>query len=180
MNYFILDDVLNEDDYAILKSQTSGKFETVDTGYDKLWLQKPNERINNLLTNKICARYRRKYTEICAFIRKTTPTHDTLFRVYADVNPKGDGVRADVAAVFYFSTDICTGTALFNHPTHGTKWEPGKQGVYTEDDGKWKPYFKCESVENRMFLYDSRYYHGRFPWTVLKDRHVLVKFLKEA
>lgn len=174
--YRIIDDVLSPEDFDILKQQTLGDFKTVDTGYDNLWLQHPNARINNLLTNLICRKMGERLVDFCSFIRRTTPTFDTKFRVHADRNPMGDGKRAHMAAVLYMDTDETTGTALFSHRTLGSMCKD--KSVFTEDDGLWQPYFKCESVANRLFIYNSDLFHGRYPWTVEKDRHVLVKFMQ--
>jgi hypothetical protein len=171
--YKVIDDVLHPNDLEHLRRQASGEYKSVDTGYAELKCRHPDKRINTLLTNVIKRETGYRGNELVAFLRRNRPTEDTAFRVHADGSPLGDGRLCTLAAVFYLETDD-SGTALFEHHVHGRT--VGSQYVFNEDDG-WNPYFRCEAKADRLFVYDAKLFHGRYPWKVTQERIVLVKFL---
>lgn len=173
--YHVFDDVLPEEDLNALRRQAKGDFEERDTGYATLLVKRPDFKANNLLNNVIRNHCQSYINDFVSFLRLNKPDFDTAFRVHADRDPLGDGRICNMAAVFYLEEDD-SGTALFRHPDHGDRAK--EKYVFTEDDGKWEVYFKCQSKANRLFLYDSKLFHGRFPWKVNKDRVVLVKFMR--
>lgn len=122
----------------------------------------------------------RKLRNIISFYRLNTSRLDTEFRVHCDTVIQGE--LPDYAGVFYLETCQDSGTALYEHPVHGRGDDQGLS-IFDEDDGKWSPYFMCPEYENRMFLYKSSLFHGRYPWkargNTRKDgRIVIVKFMK--
>jgi hypothetical protein len=140
------------------------------------------ESINSIL-NKIASDvWGKPLHDIYSFIRLNSSVHDTVFRVHSD--SKVVDQHPQVAALFYLEDSETSGTAFFEHPLHGHIAKDSGYYVFTEEDEAWEIKDKYYAKANSMIVYDSRLFHGRFPWISYgkneKDgRIVIVKFMRE-
>lgn len=108
------------------------------------------------------------------FCRYNSPSLDTSFRIHSDGLIQG--LEPDVASVLYLTTGQ-TGTALFEHPEHGTE---GRGMIFREDDGLWKLTEYSEEIENNAVIYDANRFHSRWPPQADNHRFVIVGFYQEV
>jgi hypothetical protein len=141
------------------------------------------EDIDTLLLLSIEQAISRILRPIYAFIRLNTSRHDTEFRIHSD--SKVCNHMPTVAALFYLDGSDTEGTAFYKHSELGDRALNDDYHLYTTDDGKWTRYETHYPKENSLIVYDSKLFHGRYPWKVeginQKDgRIVVVKFLKDV
>lgn len=108
------------------------------------------------------------------FCRYNSPDIDTSFRIHSDGLIQS--IEPDVASVLYLTTGQ-TGTALFEHPEHGTE---GKGMIFREDDGLWKMTEFSPEVENNAVIYNANRFHSRWPPKADGHRFVIVGFYQEV
>lgn len=120
--------------------------------------------------------------DIASFYRLNSFIHDTKFRIHCDSEIQGR--KPTHACVFYLYTHVDSGTALYEHQVYGRE-DGASLAIFDSDDGLWKAWHKVYAEENKLLVYKSSLFHGRFPWqcwgTSKEDgRLVIVKFLKEC
>lgn len=127
---------------------------------------------------------------ILSFIRNAHKDFDNEERIHCDGIIMGR--KADKAAVLYINNRsgvTPNGTKFYSHKTHGT-FLPDDAGeaefnrLITEDSGdvrKWEQTHYVKSRPNRMLLYKSSLFHGKFPAKIKRgQRIVLVTFYAKS
>jgi hypothetical protein len=147
-----------------------------------MYFKEVPESINNIFNKVASDAWGKPLKDIYSFVRLNTKMHDTVFRVHSD--SKVLDQQPQVAALFYLETSDTSGTAFFDHPQHGHCAIDEDYYVFTEDDNLWEIRDRYYAKANSMIVYDSRLFHGRFPWESYgkdqKDgRIVVVKFMRE-
>lgn len=140
------------------------------------------DSVDQIITKVIEDNLNTKIENIYSFVRINTSLHDIGFRIHAD--SKVFNKQPTLACVFYLNDSDISGTAFFEHPKHGKEASDDNHWVFTEDDGNWSIHNKVYEQKNSMIVYNSRLFHGRFPWvsygkTKRDGRIVLVKFMRE-
>jgi hypothetical protein len=123
---------------------------------------------------------------IFAFIRNAYKEFDNTERIHSDGIIMGK--QTNKACVLYINNShgvTKNGTKFYSHKVHGNflpdhTSEEEFNRLLTEDAGdprKWKETHFVKSKPNRMLIYNSRYFHGKYP-AKIKDgtRIVLVTF----
>ena len=124
----------------------------------------------------------KRFKEIISFYRLNSAIHDYEFRIHCDTVIQGQ--QPTHACVFYLHSSNESGTALYEHRFHGRE-DAANLAIFDSDDGLWKAWHKVYAKENKLFVYKSSLFHGRFPWRCWGDsrengRIVIVKILKEV
>jgi len=129
------------------------------------------------------------YDTILTFIRKAHAHFDTDPRIHADniIN----GHKSDLASVLYLNLKegvTENGTQFFEHHTYGHNLPEDISNedfdrLLIEDSNNpdlWKKTDFISSKPNRFLIYDSNYFHSKYPFKIEKgERIVLVTFYKK-
>lgn len=183
--YTVIKDVLNPEIFesAVLLGRTS-KFRKVDVGLgDTLYLAEVPKNLEQRLVNAAESVTGLNLSCIQSFFRLNTTELNTAIRIHAD--SMINGIKPTVAGVFYLESMPGTGTALFEHKIFGRySKDPSRNAIYKRDEG-WVAYQKYEAVANTMFVYNSDFYHARFPWEAYghdktDGRIVVVLFMRQV
>jgi len=126
-----------------------------------------------------------KHTLITTFIRSAHKEFDTDLRIHSDnvIN----GHKTALACVFYISGSEVSknGTAFYHHTKYGKQLPDNISAeefdrLITEDSNdrhKWKQKDIIVSEPNRLLVYNSNYFHSKFPQVIDRGvRQVLVCF----
>lgn len=157
-------------------------FKIVEIGEKKFSvLQTPDELLQYLQVDG--------HQLILTFIRNAYESFDTDLRIHADniIN----GHKTSIASVLYLNRPeevSSNGTAFWNHINYGLTLpdntsEEEFNRLITEDSNdisKWCKAGLIYSVPNRMVVYQSNYFHSKWPKVIEKGtRIVLVCFYKK-
>lgn len=170
----VIDNVLPDEKLAYLKHYISNEqFTPVDIGGAEMYVMALPEEIKHWLVGFIEGTVDKELVDVATFIRYNSAEHDTSFRVHSDGLIQG--LQPTIASVLYLTTGH-TGTALYEHPVHGSE---GLGKIFMVDDGQWGIVDFCEEIENTMFIYNANSFHSRLPHKAKGERVVVVSFLKE-
>ncbi|WP_396189898.1 hypothetical protein [Flavobacterium sp.] len=183
--YKVIENVLGQEMFnnTVLVGRHS-KFKKVDVGLgDTLYLAEVPKNLEQHLINAVSGATGFNLSCIQSFFRLNTPDLNNAIRIHADslIN----GIKPTVAGVFYLESMPGTGTALFEHKIFGRySKDPSRNAIYKREEG-WSAYMKYEAVANTMFVYNSDFYHARFPWEAYghdktDGRIVVVLFMRQV
>lgn len=123
---------------------------------------------------------------ILTFIRRAWKDFDTDLRAHSDGTIMGK--KTSLASVLYINDDAGVtpnGTRFYSHTTHGSSFpDDGSEEEFDrlilEDSNnpeKWTQLSEVLAKPNRLLIYESRLFHGKFPNVIEdKERQVLVTF----
>lgn len=175
----VFDDLLSEQeiealwDYILEGELTEVKLD----GSAKMYVMELPEGIKERLLLHVVGATEQKLKPLSMFIRYNSPKSDVSFRIHSDGELNGE--QPTVASVYYLNSGN-NGTALFKHALYGTHPVGDTPTIHAENNPGWEITTYCEQKANRLFVYDARHFHGRFPFESLDDRFVVVGFYKEV
>lgn len=126
------------------------------------------------------------HSVLLSFIRKAHKDYDTDLRIHADniiFNKK-----TVLASVLYINKDdeciTKNGTAFYKHIDYGYKLNQDNENVFnfilknhSNNRSFWEETDFISSKENRLLMYNSDYFHSKYPAKIEKgERIVLVNF----
>jgi hypothetical protein len=172
---YITDSFLDPQTFKDLQDYCNQPFETKTVG-DKQFsvLQTPNNLIPLLQMDG--------HTLILTFLRSAYKGFDEDPNIHCDYTINQQ--KTDVASVLYI-TESKSGTAFFEHHKYGYKAPEDLSNeefdrLLNEDANdltKWKQCDFISARENRLLIYDAKYWHSKWPSKIKKGtRKILVCF----
>lgn len=176
---YITDNFLNKNTFKKLQEYAlNSEFQVVDTKLKSFLALKTPEPFISLFKIE-------GHKLILSFIRKAHKNFDTDLRIHAD--NKILKQKTSMASVLYLDKGNATpnGTAFYKHKHYGYNLPKDISdeefdkvlGNDSNNINRWEEKDKIYSRPNRLLVYDSNYFHSKFPKIIEKgERIVLVNF----